>query len=415
MADGSHPILDGENFERAPGAASPYAPVCFVVDEDRSIRNFLSLILHGAGIDTEEFADRTSFARAIAQRHPVIVFLNVGTETGEAIEILQLLAQRGYVGFVQLMSRRGPTAIEQVQNASDPHKLQMLPVLKKPFDNSAVADIIRQLELGDPAPTTAKIKLYDALRNGWIEFWYQPKISLRKKQLAGVESFARARHPQFGVLSPGAFMPGAAKADLIILAELALVSALKAAVRCFKVGINLRFAVNMPADALAKLAIADIVRALRPQTDHWAGLVIDVTEEEIITDLALAARMAELLAQDQVELAIDDFGRGYSSLARLKHLPFCELKVDRTFVNDCGVDRINAPLCKTIIDLAHNFGSAAVAIGIEKASDVRALTKMGCDMGQGFLLGQPMPEERFMSLLRQRAVGQGRPAAALAL
>ena len=415
MADGSHPILDGENFERAPEAASPYAPVCFVVDEDRSIRNFLSLILHGAGIDTEEFADRTSFARAIAQRHPVIVFLNVGTETGEAIEILQLLAQRSYVGFVQLMSRRGPTAIEQVQNASDPHKLQMLPVLKKPFDNSAVADIIRQLELGDPAPTTAKIKLDDALRNGWIEFWYQPKISLRKKQLAGVESFARARHPQFGVLSPGAFMPGAAKADLIILAELALVSALKAAARCSKVGINLRFAVNMPADALAKLPIADIVRALRPQTDHWAGLVIDVTEEEIITDLALAARMAELLAHDQVELAIDDFGRGYSSLARLKHLPFCELKVDRTFVNDCGVDRINAPLCKTIIDLAHNFGSAAVAIGIEKASDVRALTKMGCDMGQGFLLGQPMPEERFMSLLRQRAVGQGRPAAALAL
>ncbi len=88
---------------------------------------------------------------------------------------------------------------------------------------------------------------------------------------------------------------------------------------------------------------------------------------------------------------------------RLKELPFAELKLDRTFVTDCGTDKVNAPLCKTVIDLAHNFGSVAVAIGIEKASDALALVSMGCDYGQGFLLGQPMPEERFISLLRQRA------------
>ena len=76
---------------------------------------------------------------------------------------------------------------------------------------------------------------------------------------------------------------------------------------------------------------------------------------------------------------------------------------------DCGTDRTNAPLCKSVIDLAHNFGSAAVAVGIEKAADVLALTSMGCDLGQGYLLGQPMPEERLISLLRQRAAGQNRP------
>ena len=113
-----------------------------------------------------------------------------------------------------------------------------------------------------------------------------------------------------------------------------------------------------------------------------------------------------------VNLAIDDFGRGYSSLARLKELPFAELKLDRIFVTDCGTDKVNAPLCKTVIDLAHSFGSIAVAIGIEKASDALALVSMGCDYGQGFLLGQPMPEERFISLLRQRAASQGRQLAA---
>ncbi len=149
-----------------------------------------------------------------------------------------------------------------------------------------------------------------------------------------------------------------------------------------------------------------------PQFEKWPGLIIDVTEEQIVTDLALAAELTKSLQHLDVKLAIDDFGRGYSSLVRLKELPFAELKLDRAFVTDCGTDKVNAPLCKTVIDLAHNFGSRAVAIGIEKASDALALVSMGCDYGQGFLLGQPMPEERFISLLRQRTASQGRQISA---
>ena len=251
-----------------------------------------------------------------------------------------------------------------------------------------------------------------ALSNGWIEFWYQPKIDLRKKQLVGVEAFARARHPHGGVLMPSAFLPGATEADLIALSEQALAQTLKAALNFTKLGVNLRPAVNIPVNALVKIAVADIVQTYRPQFEKWPGLIIDVTEEQIVTDLALAAEITSNLRHLDVKLAIDDFGRGYSSLVRLKELPFAELKLDRAFVTDCGTDKVNAPLCKSVIDLAHNFGSMAVAIGIEKASDALALVSMGCDYGQGFLLGQPMPEERFISLLRQRAASQGRQLAA---
>jgi EAL domain-containing protein (putative c-di-GMP-specific phosphodiesterase class I)/CheY-like chemotaxis protein len=414
MTDGLDRTAAGEQAGSTPNASGSRGrvPICFVVDEEGSIRHFLSLILHGAGVDTQEFADGKSFAQAIAKSNPDLVFLNIGLESSEAIESILMLARRGYVGFVQLMSGRGSAVLEHVKSVGDQHRLKMLPILKKPFETSAIVRIMRQLKLGHPASVAARIGLDEALANGWIEFWYQPKIDLRKKRLAGAEAFARARHPQFGILSPSAFMPGAPDADLVALAQLALVSALKAAASFCKLGINLRFAVNIPVDALVKLPISDIVRAHRPQIDNWAGLIIDVTEEQIVTDLALAADMTRKLAHVNVKLAIDDFGRGYSSLARLKELPFSELKLDRTFVTDCGTDKVNAPLCKTVIDLAHNFGSAAVAIGIEKASDALALTSMGCDMGQGFLLGQPMPEGRFMSLLRQRAAGQGRQAAA---
>jgi EAL domain-containing protein (putative c-di-GMP-specific phosphodiesterase class I)/CheY-like chemotaxis protein len=384
-------------------------PVCYVVDEEPSIRHFLSLILHGSGIDTEEFADGASFRKAMERRSPDLVFLNIGLESSEAIESVVALGKCGYFGFVQLMSNRGSAVLEHVKSVGEQHKLQMLPIMKKPFETSAIVAIMHELKIGHGSPMAARVGLGESLKNGWIEFWYQPKIDLRKKQLAGVEAFARCRHPQFGVLPPGAFMPGASDGELLTLSEQAIVNVLKSGLKFSKLGINLRFAVNVPVSALVELQIPDLVRSHREQVDHWPGLIIDVTEEQIVTDLALANEMTKKLAHLNVKLAIDDFGRGFSSLARLKELPFVELKLDRTFVTDCGTDKVNAPLCKTVIDLAHNFGSAAVAIGIEKASDAMALTSMGCDIGQGFLLGQPMPEERFVSLLRQRAAGQGRP------
>jgi EAL domain-containing protein (putative c-di-GMP-specific phosphodiesterase class I) len=403
-----------DRSQRMPAGAAPSrAPVCFIAEEDGSIRHFLSLILHGAGVDTEEFANAALLLRAVDKPHPELVLLNIGTESNEAIRAILMLAQRGYTGCVQLVSSRAPDVLEQVKRVGEENGLTMLPVLRKPFEPAALVQIVQKLKLGHPASVAARIGLGEALRNNWVEFWFQPKIHLRKKRLAGAEAFARARHPQFGILSPAAFMPGANEAELRALAELALIGALKAAANVSKIGVNLRFAVNISLNALVKLPISNIVREHRPRVDGWAGLVIDVTEEQVVTDLALAAKVAKELAQDQITLAIDDFGRGYSSLVRLKELPFSELKLDRTFVSECGTDKLNAPLCKTVIDLAHNFGSVAVAVGIEKASDALALTSMGCDLGQGFLLGQPMPEERLISLLRQRAANQGlRPAMA---
>jgi EAL domain-containing protein (putative c-di-GMP-specific phosphodiesterase class I)/CheY-like chemotaxis protein len=385
-------------------------PLCFVVDGDSSIRHFLSLILHGTGIDTEEFADGNTLLAALNRRTPDIIFLNIALESAEAIESVVALGKRGYSGYVQLMSGRGSAVLGHVKSIGDQHRLLMLPSLKKPFETGAVLKILQDLKFGEPPAVAARIDLHDALANDWIEFWYQPKIDLRKKQLVGAEAFARVRHPQNGVLMPGAFMPGADEASLIKLSEQALAQALKASVNFSKLGVNLKMAVNIPVSALLKISLTEIVQTYRPQFEKWPGLIIDVTEEQIVTDLKLAADLTADLKPLNVQLAIDDFGRGYSSLVRLKELPFAELKLDRAFVNDCGTDKVNAPLCKTVIDLAHNFGSIAVAIGIEKASDAVALVSMGCDYGQGFLLGQPMPEERFISLLRQRAGANAPPS-----
>jgi EAL domain-containing protein (putative c-di-GMP-specific phosphodiesterase class I) len=407
-ADGTPPVV------AAPPLAPAQAPLCYLVDEEPSIRHFLSLVLHGSGVDTMEFPDGASLRAAIERRVPELVFHNISLESTDAIESVIALGKSDFRGSVQLMSTRGAAVLEHVKNVGIQHKLTMLPVLKKPFETDAIVKVLRDLNLGTPAAAAARIDLDEAVDNGWIEFWYQPKIDLRKKRLAGAEAYARARHPIHGVALPGAFMPGAPESALVKLSELALTSALKAGLTFSKLGINLRLNVNIPVNALVKMPVEDIVRKHRPNADKWAGLIIDVPEEQIVTDLALATDIARKLERHNVRLAIDDFGRGTSSLARLGEMPFAELKLDRAFVADCGTDKVNAPLCKTVIDLAHNFGRAAVAMGIEKAADAVALVSMGCDFGQGFLLGQPMPEERFISLLRQRAGTQGRELPATA-
>ncbi len=105
-----------------------------------------------------------------------------------------------------------------------------------------------------------------------------------------------------------------------------------------------------------------------------------------------------------ITFAIDDFGEGFSSFARLRDLPFAELKLDRSFVHGSGADSQNAGICAAIINLAHHFGAVAVAEGIETAADLQAVHRMGCDMGQGYFLARPMPKESFINLLRQRSL-----------
>ena len=175
----------------------------------------------------------------------------------------------------------------------------------------------------------------------------------------------RARHPTRGVLPPGVFLPGASEDDMLALTERVIITALKDWETCAANGMSVKLAVNVPVSALVKLPIPTILREERPQSANWPGLIMEVTEDEIINDLKIANEVADALRAYNCTLALDDFGAGYSSLARLRQLPFSELKIDRSYVTNCHTDRINAGLCETIVELGKRFGLKTVAEGIE--------------------------------------------------
>jgi len=263
-------------------------------------------------------------------------------------------------------------------------------------------------------PADAKITLADVLSRNWFELFYQPKIELRTMRLVGVEALVRARHPQRGVLPPGLFLPGAGEADMLALTERVIAASLRDWDDFAANGLSLKIAINVPVSALTKLPLSTMVREQRPPSEHWPGLILELTEDEIVRDLTLASDAAAELCAAGCSLSLDDFGAGYSSLARLKQLPFSELKIDRAYVTNCHTDRINAGLCEVFVELAKRFGLTTVAEGVEQVRESHKLQALGCDIGQGYLYAKPMSKPQLIATIR-RMTGAPAPVPARGL
>jgi EAL domain-containing protein (putative c-di-GMP-specific phosphodiesterase class I) len=273
---------------------------------------------------------------------------------------------------------------------------------------------------GHPSPRASCLD--EALRSDRIEFWYQPKIDLRLKRLVGAEAFARLRTQENKILPASALMVGAADESVVALTERALVSALKTSANLSEIGIDVPLAINVSVDALVKLPIVDIVLKYRPDGDKCLSLLFDVTETQVLHQIAEMDKISEKLRACGFSVAVDDFGKSilstlqdkqlsesmidqmFDALVRLKGVLFSEMKLDRSLVQGCDNDAHRKAICKHIIDLTHNFGSKAVAVGVEKASEMRTLQELNCDIGQGFLFGAPMQEDDFISLIWERGV-----------
>ncbi len=281
-----------------------------------------------------------------------------------------------------------------VRNSDDPRHWS------GPLENMSENE--RDLLVDSMRGARPRVDIDQALRENWLEIWYQAKIDLRRKCLAGAEALARIHHPTLGVLLPQSFLTGTDDDSLVHLTEHALLATLRDWTTFDAAGFNLHLAINVPVNVLLRLPVPTLVRENRPQAERWPGLIVEVTEDQIVRDIALAQDIAKQLKISGVTVAIDDFGGGYSSLASLRELPFAELKIDHSFVKNCATEGTNGAICQTAIDLAHRFGSVAVAEGIENVADLQALQVMRCDFGQGVLLAPPMPKERFMGLLNQR-------------
>jgi EAL domain-containing protein (putative c-di-GMP-specific phosphodiesterase class I) len=247
------------------------------------------------------------------------------------------------------------------------------------------------------------VPLVEALRNHWLEVWYQAKVDLGSFAITGAEALIRARHPSYGIITPDRLLPPAGDANYQPLTELVIRQAADDWAQFVAQGLSLKLSVNVPASVLQKPSFVPLLRSLLPRNPRFPGLVLEVTEDEVVHDAAWAHEIATQLKLYEVGISIDDFGSGYASLSRLNELPFVEVKIDRGFVLDCSTNQLKRGLCQTVIDLTHRFGAKVCAEGVETVEDLHALMSMKCDMAQGFLFARPLPAGAFVSAALARS------------
>jgi diguanylate cyclase (GGDEF)-like protein/PAS domain S-box-containing protein len=241
-----------------------------------------------------------------------------------------------------------------------------------------------------------------AISSGQLILHYQPKYDLRNGTIAGVEALVRWQHPTQGLLAPGSFLALAEQTGLMRpLTHVVLNDALAQCARWRAANIDLRVAVNLGAPNLLDDALPLDVQTL---LDRWglpaSSLQLEITETIVSYDPASITGVLRQLRALGVTLSLDDFGIGSSSLSFLRRLPIQELKIDRSFILAMDTDDHDAAVVHTIIDLAHDLGMWTVAEGIETSAVRDRLVGYGCDQGQGFLLGRPMPADQLTAIVR---------------
>jgi diguanylate cyclase (GGDEF)-like protein/PAS domain S-box-containing protein len=258
-----------------------------------------------------------------------------------------------------------------------------------------------------------------AVERGEIEVFYQPIARLADMDLAGFEALVRWRHPIHGLLAPESFIAIAEQSGLIrdlgrhVLNEAA--RQLGIWQRAFRPPQPIFVSVNLSSSELIRTDLIEDVKAILSREGLARDtLKIEVTESIVMGNPELSTRILEKLRELGVGLACDDFGTGFSSLSTLRRLPFDTLKIDRSFIETEPEDTRSAVILASIAALARELGMKIVAEGIATQGQVDRLASLGCDFGQGFLIGEPMPAKHVTDALSglPYAANRGKPAIA---
>jgi len=244
----------------------------------------------------------------------------------------------------------------------------------------------------------------DAIIEREFHLHYQPIVSIATGRIVGFEALIRWHHPQRGWISPTEFIPLAEETGSIgILGEWVLCKACQQLSHwqgMFPQHELLTMAVNLSPFQLKQLELPQKITSILKETGLKSHcLKLEITESGLMANAEVAVSLLNKLATLGVQLCIDDFGIGYSSLGRLQHLPFDTLKIDRSFVQHIVVDDESWEIVQTILSLAHALGMSAIAEGVETAEHLQQLRKLQCDCGQGYHFSRPLDAKGAEALL----------------
>ncbi|WP_304605217.1 putative bifunctional diguanylate cyclase/phosphodiesterase [Actinotalea lenta] len=242
-----------------------------------------------------------------------------------------------------------------------------------------------------------------AIAEGELVAWYQPQVDARTRQVVAVEALVRWWHPTEGLLPPIAFLTDARRAGLMpALTESVMLQVVADASRWRAAGFTFRVAMNWaPPELVNGQLLPRLFSAIEEAHLPPESLLVEVTEDSFLTDPERARMVLHEIRSHGVQVSIDDYGSGFSSLAYLRDLPVQELKMDRAFVAPVASDERSRMIVQTTTQMARALGLRFVAEGVEDAVALSELVPLGVDVVQGYHIARPMPADAVGPWVRQ--------------
>ncbi|WP_085314375.1 EAL domain-containing response regulator [Derxia lacustris] len=383
-----------------------------VIEDDSFFAGQLGQQLARLGVRTRHEIGSLAEAGAvdIEALAPVdLALVNLALYDGDCLGLLRRLAQARIARRLLLISAHSYSIARTVQAFAEVLGFAVVQVLDKAAAPGAVRVALEQLlatPLPGHGPRPVPLSVHavaSAIAEQRIEAFYQPKIQLATGEVVGVEALMRIRAPDGRIVFPAEILPGlvgTGSTSLLTLQMLRQAAALSA--DCLDLGQSISCAINVSTAELADYALCDEMAGV--VAEHGIDpcwITLEVTEGEMMGDLAATLENAARVRMVGFGLAIDDFGAGYSSFQRLSTIPFSELKVDRAFIHGAAHDERTRLIAKVCGEIGRTFGLRTVAEGVETHADLDTIRELGFDYVQGWVYGKAMPRNEFIAFMQK--------------
>jgi len=244
--------------------------------------------------------------------------------------------------------------------------------------------------------------LEQAVQKRALVVYMQPKVRVADGRMVGAEALVRWRQDSGRLVLPSEFIPLAERSGSVVPITWLVFEQIAEMARGWpSFPEEFSVAVNISAQALSHMEFRTRVDTLQQALAlHGIGLVLELTEENLVENYESTVAKLERLRRMGIGLAIDDFGKGYSSLTYLKDIPATEIKIDKKFVGSVASDKKDWHIVKAAMELAHAFGMRVVAEGVDNSESLRVLAELGCELAQGFYIARPMRGELLADWVR---------------
>jgi EAL domain-containing protein (putative c-di-GMP-specific phosphodiesterase class I) len=391
-----------------------------VIDDEPDIGELIAHTAQTMGLQCTATTDPTTFLEAVGPDTTLII-LDLMMPYIDGIELLRILAADKYKHGIVLMSGIDRRVIETAEQLATALGLCIVGRLKKPFGLSKLESVLAAYKEtptpSEPRPDLVVIldeHLRQAIQNTDFVLYYQPQIQIATRKVVGFEGLVRWLHPELGVVYPDLFIQRLETLDLIDqLGWIVLEKGISSWHSLVDLdGETPTLSLNVATHSLRDLSLPDRLEVILKKHNMPPGkLILEITESGVIDHLAESLDVLTRLRLKGVQLAIDDFGIGYSMLQQLRRIPATELKIDKSFIRDMLANYGDRIVVQKTIEIGHDLGMRLVAEGVETQEQLDYLSHHHCDTAQGYLIYKPHPLAVLLSWLQQYRVFSHRSAA----